>query len=185
MRTHEDRYQKDQEKLDLAINMIQLNARTCVIRQWTGLSDDRIRKLVKFYGATGKAKPLRHRGRSPTLSPLKSSNLDTRQQAHLLSGIFVASGLMNDPHRSASPYRRLHFGKEFCQAYWWFIKIEGAPSISFEHALVLWQQIAQRTDVALKRCPRCQALSITRRYGYAKAYCDHCSALLAPIKLDG
>jgi len=183
MRTHESRYQKDQDKLDLAINMIQLNARTCFIREWTGLSDDRIRKLVKFYGVKLGTRLLRHRGRSPSLSPLTSRNIDTRQQAHLLGGLFATSGLMSDAQRP--PLRQgLTFGQEFCRAYLWYLKLEGQPKISFEHAFVLWQQLAKHTEVALKSCPHCKALHISERYKFTEKICDHCAVLIAPRKLQ-
>ena len=45
MRVSDDRYSRDLHRMDLARRMIRLEARTFTIRQWTGLSDDRIRKV--------------------------------------------------------------------------------------------------------------------------------------------
>ncbi|MGO9425633.1 MAG: hypothetical protein ACLP6Z_09600 [Steroidobacteraceae bacterium] len=45
MRVSDDRYTRDRERLDLALRLIHHEARTFTIRQWTGLSDDRIRKV--------------------------------------------------------------------------------------------------------------------------------------------
>jgi hypothetical protein len=45
MRVSDDRYTRDRLRLDLAQRLIHHEARTFTIRQWTGLSDDRIRKL--------------------------------------------------------------------------------------------------------------------------------------------
>jgi hypothetical protein len=46
MRVSDDRYTRDRERLDLALRLIHHEARTFTIRQWTGLSDDRIRKRL-------------------------------------------------------------------------------------------------------------------------------------------
>ena len=45
MRVSDDRYTRDRQKFDLAVRLIRHEARTFTIRQWTGLSDDRIRKV--------------------------------------------------------------------------------------------------------------------------------------------
>jgi hypothetical protein len=45
MRVSDDRYTRDRLRLDLAQRLIHHEARTFTIRQWTGLSDDRIRKV--------------------------------------------------------------------------------------------------------------------------------------------
>src|SRR6186997_2321381 len=66
MRISDDRYSRDRLRLDLALRFIHHEARTHTIRAWTGLTDDRIRKLYRTYlyeaGGTGVA---RHRGKSP------------------------------------------------------------------------------------------------------------------------
>ena len=49
MRVSDDRYTRDRQRLDLALRLIRHEARTFTIRQWTGLSDDRIRKLYRSY----------------------------------------------------------------------------------------------------------------------------------------
>jgi hypothetical protein len=49
MRVSDDRYTRDRQRLDLALRLIRHEARTFTIRQWTGLSDDRIRKLWICY----------------------------------------------------------------------------------------------------------------------------------------
>ena len=45
MRISDDRYSRDRLRLDLALRFIQHEARTHTIRAWTGLTDDRIRKV--------------------------------------------------------------------------------------------------------------------------------------------
>ena len=45
MRIHDDRYTRERLRFHVALRFIRLEARTHTIRQWTGLSDDRIRKI--------------------------------------------------------------------------------------------------------------------------------------------
>ena len=49
MRVSDDRYSRDRLRYDLALRLIRHEARTHTIRQWTGLTDDRIRKLYRSY----------------------------------------------------------------------------------------------------------------------------------------
>jgi hypothetical protein len=45
MRISDDRYSRERLSLDLALRFLKHEARTQTIRTWTGLTDDRIRKL--------------------------------------------------------------------------------------------------------------------------------------------
>ena len=61
MRITDDRYTRDRQRFDLALRMIHHEARTCTIRTWTGLTDDRIRKLYRSYVADHSPAIKRHR----------------------------------------------------------------------------------------------------------------------------
>ncbi len=65
MRISDDRYNRDRQRLDIAMHFIRHEARTHTIRQWTGLTDDRIRKLYRSYLQDGGHRVARHRGKSP------------------------------------------------------------------------------------------------------------------------
>ena len=95
MRATDDRYRGEQAKFDLAMRMIEHEARTGTIRYFTGMNDDRIRKLYTSYFKYGEAPVRRQRGRSPTrIGPL----VRTPQRA-LESGVFanllLANGLIS------------------------------------------------------------------------------------------
>jgi hypothetical protein len=45
MRISDDRYSRERLSLDLALRFLRNEARTQAIRAWTGLTDDRIRKV--------------------------------------------------------------------------------------------------------------------------------------------
>jgi len=82
MRVSDDRYTRDRERLDLALRLIHHEARTFTIRQWTGLSDDRIRKLYRSYCLDQAAqRVLRHRGKSPRQAAFFFKNDELNFQA--------------------------------------------------------------------------------------------------------
>src|SRR5690606_39618464 len=87
MRATDLRYRGEKAKFELALRMIGHEARTGTIRYFTGLSDDRIRKLYTSYFKYGDAPVRRRRGRSPTqVGPLIKTPLRA-----LESGVFVRS----------------------------------------------------------------------------------------------
>ena len=95
MRATDDRYRGEQARFDLAMKMIRLEARTGTIRYFTGLNDDRIRKLYTTYFKFSEAPVRRQRGRSPTrVAPL----VRTPQRAlesGVLANLLFANGLLS------------------------------------------------------------------------------------------
>src|SRR5512139_878375 len=95
MRITDDRYTRDRLRLDLALRLIRHEARTCTIRDWTGLSDDRIRKLYKSYVEHAKdARIRRHRGKAPRQAAYFLRNAELRLQAANLASFMCQLGLI-------------------------------------------------------------------------------------------
>jgi hypothetical protein len=65
MRISDDRYDGERLRMELALRFLRHEARTQTIRAWTGLSDDRIRKLYRTYLSQVSRYLPRHRGKSP------------------------------------------------------------------------------------------------------------------------
>ena len=66
MRLTDNRYASERSQFELALRMIGHEARTRTIRECTGLSDDRIRKLfATYFRDTGATRIRRRRGKSP------------------------------------------------------------------------------------------------------------------------
>src|SRR5690554_6926022 len=92
MRATDHRYRGEKARFELALRMIGHEARTGTIRFWTGLSDDRIRKLYTSYFKFGEAPVRRRRGRSPSqVAPLIKTPLRA-----LESGVFANLLLANE-----------------------------------------------------------------------------------------
>ena len=64
MRLTDNRYATEKTQFELALRMIRHEARTRTIRECTGLSDDRIRKVyATYFRDTGQDSVRRRRGR--------------------------------------------------------------------------------------------------------------------------
>ena len=113
MRVSDDRYTRDRRKFDLALRLIRHEARTYTIRQWTGLSDDRIRKLYRSYvsesprGRDEACAVLRHRGKSPRQAAFFFRNPELNFQAAQLASLYMMYGLMRGNERGVEPHYRL------------------------------------------------------------------------------
>lgn len=187
MRTTQSRYQRDHKKLNLAIKLIQLNARTTVIKSWTGLSSDRIRKLVKYYRVDQAATPIpsRHRGRYPTLSPAYSKNPTIREQANLMGGLLASTPLLTIKCSTHITDQSLEVGHLLCNTYHRFVELEGESRLSIEHLQLVWRQLSNRTEITLTNCRRCQAIQVVERYQSGRFICSDCEPAARRRNLNG
>jgi hypothetical protein len=107
MRVSDDRYSRDRQRLDLALRFIHHEARTRTIRTWTGLTDDRIRKLYRSYVADDNTSQVaRHRGKSPQQVAFFVRTPVMRQEASVLASVCYLLGvrcLRNLSHARTQP----------------------------------------------------------------------------------
>jgi hypothetical protein len=178
MRVSDDRYTRDRQKFDLAVRLIRHEARTYTIRQWTGLSDDRIRKLYRSYVADGGAQGVtRHRGKSPRQAAFFFRNPDVNFHAAQLASLFLMYGLMGGGNRGVEP--RYHVGSLdscalLCRAYEAYREMHVPASISFEHAWFLLLALARRDEVGIARCTNCGGLRLRDLLARHKQTCGNC-----------
>ena len=175
MRTSDDRYTKDRERIDLALRMIQHEARTTTIRHWTGLTDDRIRKLYHTYVAAITPTVRRHRGKSPTQTAFFLKNADQRRQTATLAGLFALLGLLHTtdpaPLGSAAGLER---GILVCRTYETYLLLQHPIYLSFEHALRLLSLLQRRSELKPDTCRGCQSLRVIDALGSRMAHCEWC-----------
>src|SRR5262245_63140764 len=96
MRISDDRYSRDRLRLDLALRFIHHEARTHTIRAWTGLTDDRIRKLYRTYLCeAGGIRVARHRGKSPRQAAYFTRSLRMRREAAVFASVSSFFGLIS------------------------------------------------------------------------------------------
>ncbi|MFM1885899.1 MAG: hypothetical protein RL026_1056 [Pseudomonadota bacterium] len=176
MRISDARYSRDRLRFDLALRFIQHEARTSTIRAWTGLTDDRIRKLCRDYPAeTGQA-PTRHRGRAPRQAAFFIRSARLRRESSLLASVCYLLGVVpplrvEDAPRSLPDVGR---GMVLCEAYETYRQMVGKPRISFEHAVGLVMALADGDELRATRCRRCQGLVVAEPFRLRDSHCAEC-----------
>ena len=180
MRVSDDRYTRDRQRLDLALRLIQHEARTFTIRQWTGLSDDRIRKLYRSYVMNSDARRvLRHRGKSPRQTAFFFRNAELNFHAAQLASLFVVYGLLCGSDLALeSRYRigSLESGMLVCQAYEAYLELHAPASISFEHAWFLLMALARHDELGVARCGACGGVRLRDLLSKRRLSCGNCES---------
>jgi hypothetical protein len=184
MRVSDDRYTRDRERFDLALRLIRHEARTFTIRQWTGLSDDRIRKLYRSYVLDRDERSvLRHRGKSPRQAAYFFRNPELNIQSAQLASLYLMCGLLcGMDSRLEARYRvgSLESGAMICQAYEAYLELHAPPIISFEHAWFLLFALARRDEITLARCGECGGLRLIDLLARRRSACGNCAAAVVP-----
>jgi hypothetical protein len=177
MRISDDRYTRDRQRLDLGLRLIRHEARTYTIRQWTGLSDDRIRKLYKSYCADGSSVAIaRHRGKSPRQTAYFFRNSETHFHAAQLASLFVVYGLLGwagNGVRQAYATGSLSAGATLCSAYETYGQLHAPVMISFEHAWFLLIALTRRVEIGVQKCG-CGGVRLLDLLARRQAVCSTC-----------
>ena len=177
MRATDDRYRGEQARFELALRMIGHEARTGTIRFWTGLSDDRIRKLYASYFKFSGKPVRRRRGRSPTqIAPLVSSParaLESGVLAHLL----YSNDLLTDDGTRPALKQNLGLGHRFCECYESYRALVPSPTLTFELGWNLLLSIRRGDELGVRRCTECAVCYIVDLLALPTAACPGCLVL--------
>jgi hypothetical protein len=176
MRITDDRYTRDRLRLDLALRLIRHEARTSTIRDWTGLTDDRIRKLFKSYVEhAGDRRIRRHRGKPPQRPAYFLRNAEARLQAASLASFLCQLGLLQAGGTSTpGGLEQLRWGERFCEAYETYLQHHAEPQIGFEHACFLLRALERQRELCIDDCADCGALLIVPPFAVRPADCSFC-----------
>src|SRR5579863_6147551 len=182
MRISDDRYSRERARMELALRFLRHEARTQTIRIWTGLSDDRIRKLYRSYMSQVRRQLPRHRGKSPHQVAYFTRSLRLQEETAVLASVLSLLGVLPPaapgavPAASAAaPLAGLTRGELLCQAFEVFRLLLPAAQISFEHAVFLATALARGDQLRLGPCSDCGGLMVTERFPVRAARCHHCA----------
>jgi hypothetical protein len=183
MRISDDRYSRDRLRLDLALRFIHLEARTHTIRAWTGLTDDRIRKLYRTYlyesDGSGVA---RHRGKSPRQAAYFTRSLRMRREAAVFASVSGLFGLITPQTiRVPQPTPNVARGALLCEAFETYRALVGEPQISFEHAVYLLGALLAGEELRVAHCRDCGGVLVTDRLALRTPVCQECAVEHGPI----
>ncbi|MDX1515405.1 MAG: hypothetical protein R3288_01125 [Woeseiaceae bacterium] len=179
MRLTDDRYAAERSQFELALRMIGHEARTRTIRDCTGLSDDRIRKLYStYFKNAGKTGVRRRRGKSPRQVARFVKNPDHQLQATTLIALFCAGLLLrvgdDNRVRSCWPRPDVEFGHRLCRAFETYLLLHDRPLLSFEWAWNLLHSIGWNDELYLATCRHCRAAYVQDAYALDLKICPAC-----------
>ena len=177
MRATDNRYAGERERFDLAIRMIEHEARTGTIRLCTGFTEDRIRKISASY-FPGHATVRRRRGKSPSqLGPFVSS-ARRQGEASLLTGLFVHTGVVQLDGDSralrAIGEPGVMLGLGMCVAFEAYLVLHPEPKLSFEWAWNLYRCLVSRRELRLAWCALCEGPYVQDAYALDYERCPFC-----------
>jgi hypothetical protein len=179
MRLTDDRYAGERSQFELALRMIRHEARTRTIRECTGLSDDRIRKLyTTYFRNTGATEVRRRRGKSPRQVMRFVKNPRNQLQATTLVALYCSGLLLRvDTDNTISPcWPRpdVEFGHRVCRAYETYLVLHDDAELSFEWAWSLLQNISHNDELYLANCGGCQTRYVQDSYALDHKTCPSC-----------
>jgi len=177
MRISDDRYQGERERMVLALRFLHHEARTQTIRAWTGLSDDRIRKLYRSYlGDVRRASP-RHRGKSPHQVAYFTRSLRLIEETAALATTLWLTGVLPAPAapEPAGSAAALARGGLLCTAFEAYRLARAAALISFEHAAFLTAVLSRGEPLRIAWCGACGGLMVAETVALRVRPCLHCA----------
>ena len=205
MRISDDRYSRERARMELALRFLRHEARTQTIRAWTGLSDDRIRKLYRSYMSQALRQLPRHRGKSPHQVAYFTRSLRLQEETALLASMLsllgvvpagmpgaasaatsgaavpaIAAGATGAARTSGATLPGVTRGELLCQAFEAFRLMLPSAQISFEHAVFLATALARGDQLRLGDCSDCGSLMVTERFPLRASRCTHCSGPAQP-----
>ena len=179
MRLTDDRYAGERSQFELALRMIRHEARTRTIRECTGLSDDRIRKVFStYFRNSGQNGVKRRRGKSPRQVQRYVKNPASQLQATTLVALFCAGLLVridedNQVH-ACWPRPDVEFGHRLCRAYETYLLLHDDAKLNFEWAWNLFHCISYNDELYLATCCRCTARYVQDAYALDSKTCPTC-----------
>lgn len=177
MRISDDRYSRERLRMELALRFLQHEARTQTIRTWTGLSDDRIRKLYRSYMSEARRYLPRHRGKSPHQVTYFTRSPRLQQETAVLASVLSLLGVVPAATAgSAAAQPGLTRGELLCQAFEAYRALLPAAQISFEHAVFLATALTRGDQLRLAGCAVCGSLLVTECFPLRERRCHHCSS---------
>jgi hypothetical protein len=181
MRISDDRYSRERLCLQLALRFLEHEARTQTIRAWTGLSDDRIRKLYRSYMARASRYVPRHRGKSPYQIAYFARSVRVQQETVWLASLLSLLGVIPaEPSPDGTQLLpSVARGELLCNAFETYRAMVPAAQISFEHAVFLATTLARGEQLRLGACCDCGSLLVTERFPIREKRCHQCAAMMS------
>jgi hypothetical protein len=189
MRISDDRYSRERLRMELALRFLRHEARTQTIRAWTGLSDDRIRKLYRSYLSQARRELPRHRGKSPHQVSYFTRSQRLQHESAVLASVLSLLGVLpaaapaapgsgagaSGADGAGAPLPPLARGEQLCQAFEAYRMLLPSAQITFEHAVFLATALTRGDQLRLAGCSGCGSLMVAERFTLRAQRCHHCA----------
>lgn len=180
MRLTDDRYAGERRQFELALRMIGHEARTRTIRECTGLSDDRIRKLyTNYFKHNGAGSVRRRRGKSPRQIGRFVKNPAHQLQATTLVALFCAGRILRideaDRVHNRWPRPDVEYGHRVCRAFENYRLLHDRPLLNFEWTWNLLVNITWNDELYLAACRGCNGRYVQDAYALDDRTCPACA----------
>jgi hypothetical protein len=177
MRICDENYSVDLRRFNLASQMLGQQARTHIIRAWTGLSADRIEKLTGVHRREG-VRTIPSRNRGPARSQLLSilSKPSQRNEAAAVAGLcrmlkVLPEGPVRNPEVSLPS---LSLGERLMSARELFAELVPNAQLTLEDWILLLLSLAEGSEWSAGQCKHCPALILVDHLEVGEAVCDVC-----------
>lgn len=179
MKLTDDRYANERKQFELALRMIRHEARTRTIKECTGLSDDRIRKLyVTYFRDSGSGAVKRRRGKSPQQVTRFVKNPINQLEATTLVALYCANLVIRVDEKNGIhpcwPRPDVEYGHRVCRAYETYCLLHRSAALNFEWAWNLLQNISKNDELYLARCRHCTGSYVQDAYALDRGVCPSC-----------
>lgn len=179
MRITQNRFLQDRASLDLAFKMSIHGARQQTIRAFTGLSEDRVRKLSHSYPPPPQPAYRRRRQfRQPDDVTAFFQHSAKAFEASALASLFRLLDLLpQDVSRDSArpPANPMRWMRTYCDAYETYVALHSRPELSFEHGLFLLKSLLAADRIKIETCGRCGRLYLSEITRLTTAHCG-CNA---------
>jgi Flagellar transcriptional activator (FlhC) len=176
MRITDDRYHRERLRMELALRFLRREARTQTIRSWTGLSDDRIRKLYRSYLDDARGELPRHRGKSPHQIAYFTRSVRLQEETlALATSLWLLGVLAAGAAQTPGSLAALARGALLCEAFDSYRMARPAAQISFEHAVFLVSALSSGEQLRIGWCSGCGGLMVIEPFSLRVSRCHHCS----------
>ena len=172
MNKSNDRWKKENRQLELAKRMIQQEARTQVVVDWTGLTIYTVQTIFRQYPDTNAARP---RGISPFQPSIFSRTRRHRRESATLASIALDMQIIVDRgEEAARKLPGLDRGERLLNAFELFREYVPASALRFEHAILLVTELTRGSAIAIDRCRSCYGLIVVDRITRPLNNCGFC-----------
>jgi hypothetical protein len=177
MRFSDQDYGRDLRRFNLALRMLQHEARLSTVCAWTGFNEERVRILSRSRRRHQVVREAgTHRGPSPRRLRLFFESPRLRGEAAAIGGMCRLFGIIPGG-RVSNPRLRLPGianGERLCDAFELYREIVPAASLTLEQVISLVFALSEGVQCSLDHCTRCRALILVDHLSVARRVCAHC-----------